>query len=122
MSDVTITIVDDTNLIFPGWFQSTWVLISRKNKIDFIFIVLSKWYYVIPNSIKFLIIFYNFSEDPPNNYGSDYYYTEYGEEYEEYGNYGEYEETYNYEDASEGICSFKSTIVIFFFHIGRKIY
>ena len=55
------------------------------------------------------------SEDPPNNYGSDYYYTEYGEEYEEYGNYGEYEETYNYEDASEGICSFKST-----FYLGEK--
>ena len=51
-------------------------------------------------SIK--ITYHNFSEDPPNNQGSDYYYTEYGEEYEDYGNYGEYEETYNYEDASEG--------------------
>ena len=55
------------------------------------------------NCLFFLInIDQNFSEDPPNNYGSDYYYTEYGEEYEDYGNYGEYEETYNYEDASEG--------------------
>ena len=40
--------------------------------------------------------------NPPNNYGVDYSYTEYGEEYEAYGNNGIYEETYNYEDAYEG--------------------
>ena len=46
------------------------------------------WYVLISESIEFLNIFHNFSEDPPNNYGSDYHYTEYIKEYVEYGNPG----------------------------------
>ena len=52
-----------------------------------------------------------FSEDPQGDY---YYYAEYGEEYgDNYKDYGNYEETYNYEDASEGIYKFfKSHFVV----------
>ena len=51
-----------------------------------------------------VVDFFILVEDPQYD---DYYYAEYGEEYGNYENYGygNYEETYNYEDASEGMST-----------------